>query len=65
MSWRYETVRNAVERARKGEGPSLIECIAYRWRGHSFFSDLSSYRYGAEGEVEEWREKREPIKLFE
>lgn len=28
------TAREAVERARRGEGPTLIECITYRWRGH-------------------------------
>ena len=30
----YEAVQQAVARARAGEGPTLIECVTYRWRGH-------------------------------
>jgi len=30
----YETARKAVENARQGNGPTLIECLTYRWRGH-------------------------------
>lgn len=30
----YQTAQEAVERARGGEGPTLIECRTYRWRGH-------------------------------
>ena len=30
----YEQAVEAVERARRGQGPSLIECVTYRWRGH-------------------------------
>ncbi len=30
----YETAKKAIEAARIGEGPSLIECMTYRWRGH-------------------------------
>ncbi len=30
----YQVAREAVERARKGGGPTLIECLTYRWRGH-------------------------------
>jgi pyruvate dehydrogenase E1 component alpha subunit len=31
----YEATAQAVQRARTGSGPSLIECMTYRWRGHS------------------------------
>src|SRR5512135_2338643 len=31
----YEAVAEAVEYARSGQGPSLIDCLSYRWRGHS------------------------------
>ena len=31
----YEATEQAVQRARSGEGPTLIECKTYRWRGHS------------------------------
>jgi len=30
----YQTAKKAVDRARKGEGPTLLECMTYRWRGH-------------------------------
>ncbi|GAB4563994.1 MAG: alpha-ketoacid dehydrogenase subunit alpha/beta [Anaerolineae bacterium] len=57
----YETVSQAVERARRGEGPTLIEAKTYRYYGHSR-SDPRRYR--TKEEEREWREKRDPIKLF-
>jgi pyruvate dehydrogenase E1 component alpha subunit len=52
----------AVARARAGEGPSLIECKTYRHRGHSK-SDRNRYR--TKEEIEDWKTRRDPIKLFE
>jgi len=57
----YEAVGEAVRRARSGEGPSLIECKTYRWRGH-FEGDACVYRDS--DELDCWIE-RDPIKLFE
>ena len=56
-----KTTEMAVERARKGEGPTLIEAQTYRWRGHSR-SDARKYR--TRDEEKEWRTKRDPIALF-
>lgn len=56
----YETVLEAGERARSGEGPSLIDCVSYRWRGHSK-SDRNLYRTSQE--IEEWKQKC-PIRRF-
>jgi TPP-dependent pyruvate/acetoin dehydrogenase alpha subunit len=53
----YEAVSEAVERARRGQGPSLIEAKTYRFRGH-FEGDPDSYR--SRDEVDEWK-KRDPI----
>jgi len=53
-------VEKAVERARKGEGPTLIECKTYRYRGHSR-SDPRKYRTREEEQF--WHE-RDPILLF-
>ncbi len=53
----YETVSSMVARARREKGPSLVECITYRWKGHSK-SDPAIYR--PQGELEEWK-KRCPI----
>lgn len=57
----YAIVKKAVERARKGEGPSLIECKTYRWMGHSK-SDANVYR--SKEEIKSWKEKC-PIRRFE
>jgi len=56
----YKAAGQAVERARKGNGPTLVECKTYRWRGHSR-ADPALYR--PKDEVEAWR-KRDPIKIF-
>lgn len=56
-----KATETAVERARKGEGPTLIEAQTYRWRGHSR-SDARKYR--TRDEEKEWRTKRDPIALF-
>ena len=53
----YEAISEAIGRARKGEGPSLIECVTCRWRGH-FEGELQSYR--TKDELEECK-KRDPI----
>jgi pyruvate dehydrogenase E1 component alpha subunit len=57
----YETTLEAVERARGGGGPSLIEGKTYRWKGHSK-SDQERYR--TKEEVEAWKE-RCPIRRFQ
>ena len=53
-------VAKAVERARAGEGPSLIEAKTYRWYGHSH-SDPRAYR--TREEEAEWK-KRDPITVM-
>lgn len=55
-----EAVHKAVKQARAGRGPSLIESITYRWRGHSK-SDRNRYR--SKQEIKEWMEK-DPIYRF-
>ena len=57
-----EASHEAVERARRGEGPTLIECKTYRHRGHSK-SDRNRYR--TKEEIEDWINNRDPIRLFE
>ena len=53
-------ILRAAERARAGDGPTLIECKTYRYSGHSR-ADAGSYR--PEGELAEWME-RDPITLY-
>ena len=57
-----EATHNAVQRARRGEGPTLIETKTYRYRGHSK-SDRNRYR--TKEEIEEWMNERDPIRRFE
>jgi pyruvate dehydrogenase E1 component alpha subunit len=56
----YEATRAAVERARNGQGPTFIEGMTYRYRGH-YEGDPQLYR--SREEVEEWQ-GRDPIPQF-
>ncbi|MDJ0923188.1 MAG: thiamine pyrophosphate-dependent dehydrogenase E1 component subunit alpha [Acidimicrobiia bacterium] len=56
----YEVAVAAYQRARAGEGPSLIEALTYRHKGHSR-ADPGKYR--PDEEVEEWL-KRDPIDIY-
>jgi len=56
----YEAASEAVERARTGGGPTLVECMTYRWKGHSK-SDQELYR--TKEEIAAWK-KKDPIKRF-
>jgi TPP-dependent pyruvate/acetoin dehydrogenase alpha subunit len=53
----YEAAGQAVGRARRGEGPSLLECKTYRFRGHSRFEPAG---YRTREELEAWR-ARDPL----
>lgn len=57
----YDAAQAAVDRARAGEGPTLIETLTYRWKGHSK-SDKNLYR--TKDEIAEWRDD-DPIPDFE
>jgi TPP-dependent pyruvate/acetoin dehydrogenase alpha subunit len=56
----FEASREAVERARRGEGPTLIECETMRMHGHGAHDDM---RYVPEGMHEEWA-RRDPIERY-
>jgi TPP-dependent pyruvate/acetoin dehydrogenase alpha subunit len=58
----YKAAKEAADRARNGEGPSLIEMITYRLSMHTTADDPKKYR--TDEEVKEW-EKRDPITRFE
>ncbi|MCK9905425.1 thiamine pyrophosphate-dependent dehydrogenase E1 component subunit alpha, partial [Frankia sp. Cpl3] len=57
----YEAAVEAVERARRGEGPTLLECKTYRIKGH-FVGDPEQYR--TREEVMNQMEANDPIKKF-
>ena len=56
-----EVTLQAVERARKGEGPSLIENKTYRIKGH-FEGDPQKYR--TEAEIRRWLDQKDPVSQF-
>ena len=57
----YDAAGQAVERARSGEGPTLLECRTYRFYGHTVFDNPLTYR--TKEEEDHWR-ARDPLKLF-
>jgi pyruvate dehydrogenase E1 component alpha subunit len=57
----YEAALEAVDRARGGGGPTLMECVTYRIRGH-FEGDPQAYR--TQAEVEQWK-RRDPLTRLE
>lgn len=56
----YRTMLDAFALARAGNGPSLIECLTYRYSGHSR-ADPAKYR--PEGELDRWKQ-RDPLKVY-
>jgi 2-oxoisovalerate dehydrogenase E1 component alpha subunit len=58
----YRVAKEAEERARRGDGPTLIEAVTYRYRPHSSSDDDRKYR--SKEEVDEWKQ-RDPIVRFE
>ncbi|MCL5278215.1 MAG: thiamine pyrophosphate-dependent dehydrogenase E1 component subunit alpha [Deltaproteobacteria bacterium] len=57
----YDAVSDAAKTAREDGGPTLIEAKTYRFHGHHI-GDPETYR--TKEEVEEWMDKRDPVKLF-
>ncbi len=60
----YKAANTAAKRARSGEGPTLIECKTYRWRGHHEGDPNQGARYRSKDEIQAWKKKC-PIVQFE
>ena len=58
----YDVTRRAVDRARRGEGVTLIELITYRRKGHAEHDNQS---YVPAGEIDRWAAENDPIDRFE
>ena len=54
----YEKAGEAIERARQGRGPTLLECLTYRFFGHHVGDPGTAYR--SKEEIESWK-SRDPI----
>ena len=57
----YEAASEAIENARVGKGPTLLECKTYRWRGH-WEGDRQDYR--SQDEVKQWKSNSDCIKML-
>jgi len=57
----FEKAGEAIGRARRGDGPTLLECKTYRFLGH-YVGDPLGYRTDAE--LEEWKTNRDPLEVF-
>src|SRR6185369_561726 len=57
----YATIKAAVDRARRGEGPTFVECVTYRMGPHSSSDDPTRYR--SQDEVDAWA-KKDPLARF-
>ena len=62
----YAETCRAVARAREGQGPTLLECLTYRWHGHFHGEEalLGTKSYRTKEEIEEWK-SRCPIARYE
>jgi TPP-dependent pyruvate/acetoin dehydrogenase alpha subunit len=58
----YEAARDAVERARSGEGPTLIESVSLRWRGHAGHDPA---KYVPTEMLEHYMAEKDPVRTFE
>jgi len=59
----YQAAEKAVKRARAGEGPTLLECKTYRWRGHHEGDPNQGARYRTKDEIAVWKKKCPIAKL--
>ncbi len=59
----YETSLKVIDRARAGEGPAFLQCNTYRFHGHHV-GDIDRAYYRPKREEEEWKSRRDPIKLL-
>jgi len=57
----YEATKRAVDRARRGEGVTLVELITYRRKGHAEHDNQS---YVPAGEIERWERENDPIARY-
>ncbi|SEM88702.1 pyruvate dehydrogenase (acetyl-transferring) E1 component subunit alpha [Lihuaxuella thermophila] len=58
----YDVMKQAIERARAGEGPTLIEAVTYRKGPHTTADDATRYRPASE--VEEWVKHKDPLTRY-
>jgi pyruvate dehydrogenase E1 component alpha subunit len=58
----YDVAKKAVDKAREGGGPTLIECLTYRYRGHGVSDKTYDQRFA--DELRDYKENKDPINLL-
>src|SRR5437588_8546785 len=58
----YVAAKDAVDRARGGDGPSLVECVSLRWRGHAGHDPA---KYVPKELLEDYMKNKDPVKRFQ
>jgi pyruvate dehydrogenase E1 component alpha subunit len=59
----HTAMQKLVERARRGDGPAFLECNTYRFHGHHV-GDIDRAYYRSKREEEDWKTRRDPLKLL-
>ena len=59
----YAASTRLVDRARRGEGPALLLCNTYRYRGHHV-GDINREYYRSKQEEQQWKIQRDPMKIL-
>ena len=59
----YSATHRAVERARRGDGPSFLVCETYRYYGHHV-GDVDRAYYRSKEEEEQWKAERDPLQIL-
>jgi len=59
----YSVAKRLIDRARAGDGPAFLLCNTYRYTGHHV-GDINREYYRSKQEEEEWKTKRDPIKIL-
>jgi TPP-dependent pyruvate/acetoin dehydrogenase alpha subunit len=59
----YKTAQTAIKRAREGKGPTLVECMTYRWHGHHAGEPRDGQLYRSLEEINKWKQK-DPVAMI-
>jgi TPP-dependent pyruvate/acetoin dehydrogenase alpha subunit len=59
----YKAASKYIERARRGEGPAILECKTYRFEDHSKSTAAQKLAYRTTEEIDDWR-KKDPVMLW-
>ena len=61
----HDVAQKAIDQARGGGGPTLIEAKTYRWYGHMYGEEalIGDFEYRPKAEIQDWMDNRDPVRL--